>query len=291
MAGDSKDIDTVSGIETTGHEWDGIKELNNPLPRWWLWTFYASIAWAIGYTILYPAWPGITGATTGILGWTSRGQLAEDMQRAQQAQSVYLERIAAADIGDIAADPELVQFAVAGGSSAFKVYCVQCHGSGAQGGEGYPNLNDDDWIWGGTIGEIAWTIRHGVRHDADFDTRFSDMPAYGRDQLLDRDQISDVAWYVRQLSGQEFDAAAAARGAETFEVECSACHGLDGGGLPELGGPRLNDTIWIYGGSHAQIVAQIANPQMGVMPAWGERLGEATVRQLAVYVHQLGGGR
>ncbi|MCR9124475.1 MAG: cytochrome-c oxidase, cbb3-type subunit III [Phyllobacteriaceae bacterium] len=291
MADDQKDIDAVSGVETTGHEWDGIKELNNPLPRWWLWTFYATIVWTIGYTIAYPAWPGITGATAGVLGWSSRGQLAEEMEAAKAEQAVYLSRIEEADIGAVATDPELVQFAVAGGSSAFKVYCVQCHGSGAAGGEGYPNLNDDDWIWGGTLEDIAWTIRHGIRHEPDLDTRFNDMPAYGRDQILDRDQISDVAWYVRQISGQEHDAEAAARGAETFEIECSSCHGIDGEGVPELGGPRINDAIWLYGGSHAEIVAQINNPQMGVMPAWGERLGETTVKQLAVYVHQLGGGQ
>jgi len=291
MAEDKKDIDDVSGVETTGHEWDGIKELNNPLPRWWLWTFYATIVWTIGYTIAYPAWPGITGATAGVLGWSSRGQLAEEMEAARAEQAVYLTRIEQADVNTIATDPELVQFAVAGGSSAFKVYCVQCHGSGAAGGEGYPNLNDDDWIWGGTLDDIQYTLMHGIRHEPDFDTRFNDMPAYGRDQILDRDQISDVSWYVRQISGQEYDEAGAMRGAETFEIECSACHGIDGEGVPELGGPRLNDAIWLYGGSHAEIVAQISNPQQGVMPAWGDRLGETTVKQLSVYVHQLGGGQ
>ncbi len=288
MADDKKpDIDAVTGVETTGHEWDGLKELNNPLPRWWLWTFYATIVWSIGYMILYPAIPGFNG----ILGWTSRGQHAQEMERAQEAQSVWLDRIEQADIAEIASDPELVQFAVAGGSSAFKVYCVQCHGSGAAGGGGYPNLNDDDWIWGGSLEEIAWTVRHGVRQEADFDSRFNDMPAYGRDGLLSREEISDVAWYVRQISNQEFDAAAASRGAETFEIECSACHGVDGEGVPELGGPAVNDAIWLFGGEHAQIVAQITNPQMGVMPGWGARLGETTVKQLAVYVHQLGGGQ
>ena len=284
---DKPDIDAVTGVETTGHEWDGLKELNNPPPRWWLWTFYATIVWSIGYMILYPAVPGFNG----LLGWTSRGQHAQEMERAQEAQSVWLNRIEQAELSEIASDPELVQFAVAGGSSAFKVYCVQCHGSGAEGSPGYPNLNDDDWIWGGSLEDIAWTIRHGVRQEADFDSRFNDMPAYGTDGLLSREEISDVAWYVRQISGQDFDAEAAARGAETFEIECSACHGLDGEGVPELGGPALNDAIWLFGGEHAQIVAQISAPQMGVMPGWGTRLGETAVKQLAVYVHQLGGGQ
>jgi len=288
---DKKEIDDVSGVETTGHEWDGIKELNNPLPRWWLWTFYACIVWALAYTVFYPAWPGITGATAGILGWSSRADLAKEVTVAKEAQAVYLDKLAATDITEVSADAELVQFATAGGASTFKVYCEQCHGSGAQGGPGYPNLNDDAWIWGGTIEDIYTTLMHGVRYDADEDTRISDMPAFGRDELLERDAISDVAWHVRKLSGQEHDEAAAERGAVVFEENCAACHGDAGEGMAELGAPNLSDAIWLYGGTHAQIVAQINAPRQGVMPAWSERLGETTVKQLAVYVHGLGGGQ
>ncbi|WP_421858566.1 cytochrome-c oxidase, cbb3-type subunit III [Oricola sp.] len=288
---DKKEIDEISGVETTGHEWDGIKELNNPLPRWWLWTFYATIIWSIGYTIAYPAWPGITGATTGVLGWSSRADLHQDVADAKEAQAVYLDKLEATEVADVLGDAELVQFATAGGSSAYKVYCEQCHGSGASGGPGYPNLNDDAWIWGGTIDDIYLTLMHGIRYEQDDDTRISDMPAFGTDELLERDQISDVAWFVRQISGQEHDAAAAERGAVVYEEQCGFCHGDAGEGMAEVGAPNLSDAIWLYGGTHEQIVAQISAPRQGVMPAWGARLGETTVKQLAVYVHGLGGGQ
>ncbi|MEL6921247.1 MAG: cytochrome-c oxidase, cbb3-type subunit III [Pseudomonadota bacterium] len=290
MSDHIKDIDDITGTETTGHEWDGIKELNTPLPRWWLWTFYATIVWAIGYTIAYPAWPGLTDATKGVLGWTSRGELAADMDAAREAQSVYLNQIEAMEVAEILDNPELVEFSVVGGSSAYKVYCVQCHGSGAAGGGGYPNLNDDDWIWGGSIDQIKLTLMHGIRYEQDFDTLISDMPRYGADEILSREEISDVAWYVRSLAGLDHDAAAASNGALTFEEQCSACHGDVGEGITDLGAPNLSDAIWLYGGTHEELVAQITNPQQGVMPGWGERLGETTVKKLAVYVHQLGGG-
>lgn len=287
---DQKEIDDISGVETTGHEWDGIKELNNPMPRWWVTTFYITIVWAIGYTILYPAWPGISGATAGVLGWSSRADLAADSQAAKAEQAVYLDRLETADVQTIAADPELVQFAVAGGSSAYKVYCSQCHGSGHAGGGGYPNLNDDDWIWGGSLEAIETTLLHGIRYETDENTRLSEMPRFGVDELLTREEISDVAWFVRELSGQEADQQAAERGATTYADQCSFCHGDAGEGLADLGAPNLSDAIWLYGGSHQELVAQISNPQQGVMPGWGERLGETTVKQLAVYIHQLGGG-
>jgi cytochrome c oxidase cbb3-type subunit 3 len=288
---DKKEIDEVSGVETTGHEWDGIKELNNPLPRWWLWTFYATIIWALGYTIAYPAWPGITSATKGVLGWSSRADFAQEMTDAKAAQAVYLDKLAATEVSEISSDSELTQFATAGGASTYKVYCEQCHGSGAQGGPGYPNLNDDAWIWGGTVEDIYTTLMHGVRYEPDEDTRISDMPAFGRDELLERDQIVDVAWYVRQLSGQDNEAEAAERGKVVYEEQCSFCHGEAGEGMVEVGAPNLSDAIWLYGGTHEELVAQISSPRQGVMPAWGDRLGETSVKQLAVYVHGLGGGQ
>ena len=295
MMADNKEhgpeIDDVSGVETTGHSWDGIKELNNPLPRWWLWTFYATIAWALVYTVLYPAWPMISSSTGGMLGWSSRASLAQDVDAAKAAQSVFLDKLATTDVADIQSDAELSQFAIAGGSAAFKVNCVQCHGSGATGSPGYPNLNDDDWIWGGTVEEIHATIQHGIRYASDDDTRVSDMPAYGADEILSKEEISDVAWYVRKISGQEFDAASADRGQVTFEENCAACHGDGGEGLRELGGPRLADSIWLYGSNLDTIVQTITNGRKGAMPAWVDRLDPVTIKSLAVYVHSLGGGQ
>lgn len=283
-------VDEVTGMETTGHTWNGIGELNTPLPRWWLWTFYATVLFSIGYTIAYPAWPLINTATTGVLGWSSRGELAKSMEAADAAQANRIAAIEATDVTDILADSDLRTFAIAGGSAAYKVNCVQCHGSGAQGSRGYPNLNDDDWIWGGSADEIYQTILHGIRFEADDDTRFGEMPAFGSDELLTREQVSDVAWYVRQLSDQEFDQQAAARGEELFVDNCAACHGDVGEGIRETGGPNLSDAIWLYGGDHAEIVAQINRPSHGVMPGWKDRLNDVTLKQLAVYVHSLGGG-
>ncbi|GAB4367404.1 MAG: cytochrome-c oxidase, cbb3-type subunit III [Kiloniellaceae bacterium] len=287
---DKKEVDQVSGIETTGHEWDGIKELNNPLPRWWLWTFYASCLWALAYWIVMPAWPLVSSFTTGVIGYSSRAKLEESMQAARAAQAQYLDRIEQASLEEIVNDRELLDFAIAGGGSAFAVNCSQCHGLGAAGFTGYPNLNDDDWIWGGSLEAISQTIHYGIRSDHE-ETRFNQMPAFGDDQILERDQINDVAEYVLSLSSSATDAAAAARGESIFAEQCSACHGEDGAGIQELGAPNLTDAIWLYGGSKADVVATIAHSRNGMMPAWTNRLDETTIKQLAVYVHSLGGGQ
>lgn len=283
-----KHVDAFTGIETTGHEWDGIRELNNPLPRWWVWTFYATIIWSIGYTIAYPAWPLINTATAGLLGYSSRAVLHEEMDAAATEQGIRLARLDEAPLTEIAADPDLLSFAMAGGASAFKVYCSQCHGSGAQGGAGYPNLNDDAWLWGGSLEAIHQSIAHGIRYEADPDTRISEMPAFG--EFLEPEAIQQVAAYVISLSGTPENPALVEAGSAVFAENCAVCHGDDGTGMPELGAPNLADAIWLYGGSEDEIAAQVRQPQHGVMPAWAPRLGEATVKQLAVYIHSLGGG-
>ncbi len=284
---DKKDRDEVTGTETTGHEWDGIKELNTPLPRWWLWTFYATIVWGAIYTIAYPAWPLIDEATGGILGYSTRGALHEAMDAQEAAHEPYVERIVALEMDSIAADEELARFARAGGAAVFRNNCSQCHGSGAAGAPGYPNLLDDAWLWGGTPEEIRYTVAHGIRYDADPDTRFSQMPAFGRDELLSDEQIAAVADYVLSLST---DAPAGGEGQQLYAENCAACHAEDGSGMDALGAPNLADAIWLYGGNRASVMASIADPKNGVMPAWGGRLSEAEIRQVALYVHGLGGG-
>ncbi len=290
MADDKNEIDEISGVETTGHEWDGIKELDNPMPRWWLWTFYASIVWAVIYMIFYPAIPLITGNTEGTLGWSARGDLAMALEAAEEAKGDRIAAISAASVDEILADEQLRTFAVNAGRAHFKVNCVQCHGSGAAGGAGYPNLNDDDWIWGGSGEQLYLTLAHGIRYEQDEDTFVSDMPRFGADEILSRDEISDVTHYVMSLSNMEHDDAAAEAGAVLYEEQCSACHGEQGEGVRDLGGPRLSDAIWLYGDTYDEIVAQITNPRMGVMPGWKDRLGDRAVKELAVYVHSLGGG-
>ncbi|MCR9071958.1 MAG: cytochrome-c oxidase, cbb3-type subunit III [Alphaproteobacteria bacterium] len=283
-----KEIDDVTNVETTGHEWDGIKELNNPLPRWWVWVFYATIVFAIGYCIYYPAIPLIEGATKGVGGYSSRLELQQTMADVEAGRADMLERIRTTDVTEIRDDPELARFASAGGASAFKVYCSQCHGSGAQGAAGYPNLNDDDWLWGGSVDQIAHTIRHGVRYEEDPETRYSEMPAFAG--VLPREEVLAVANYVRSLSGLDHEGTAMETGTRVYMENCAACHGDDGLGNTDLGAPNLADALWLYGSSHQELVSQINNPKHGVMPSWGDRLGDAMVKQLAVYVHGLGGG-
>ncbi len=283
-----KHVDDLSGVETTGHEWDGIRELNNPMPRWWLWSFYATIVWSIGYAIAYPTVPLISDATKGWLGWSSRGELAQEIQVAKAAQTGNLEKIASLSLQEIDADPQLRQFAIAGGSSAFKVNCVTCHGSGAAGGPGFPNLNDDDWLWGGDLDAIHQTIAHGIRYDADADTRFSEMPAF--QGVLEPKQIRETAAYVVSLTGTPSDQALVEPGKQLFADNCASCHGDDAKGNREMGAPNLADAIWLKGSSEDQIAQQIATPRHGAMPAWGARLGDTTVKQLTIFVHSLGGG-
>jgi cytochrome c oxidase cbb3-type subunit 3 len=282
--------DDITGTATTGHEWDGIKELNTPLPRWWLWTFYATVVWAIGYMILYPAIPLVSSNTKGVLGYSSRGAVEEAIGAAKAAQGEWLQKISASSLEDIVKDDGLLQFARAGGAAAFKVNCVQCHGSGAAGSPGYPNLNDDDWLWGGTLEQIHTTLQNGVRYSLNSDTRDSQMPAFGADAILTPEQVSDVANYVVSLSGGESDAAAAARGQPVFAENCAACHGEKGEGNKDVGAPNLSDGIWLYGGDVKAVTAQVQRPRHGVMPAWSGRLDETTIKQLAVYVYSLGGG-
>ena len=290
---DNKRIDKATGTQTVGHEWDGIEELDTPMPRWWLWTLYATIIWGIGYVILYPAWPMLNGATEGVLGWSSRGELEKELSARDAELEPIRQALVSTDIRKLNGSPELMQAAIEGGRSAFKVHCVQCHGSGADGirpGNGYPNLNDDEWLWGGDLEAIEYTLTHGIRNPDHDQTRFSQMPAFGRDNILTSAQIGDLTSYVRTISGKEENSASARRGAELFEVNCTVCHGPDAKGNRELGAPNLTDAITLYGLDRLSITNTITNSRYGVMPGWGQRLDPATIRMLAAYVHSLGGG-
>jgi cytochrome c oxidase cbb3-type subunit 3 len=276
---------------TTGHEWDGITELNKPLPKWWLWTFYATIVWAIFYWLLMPAWPLVSSYSKGMLGYSQRERVAEQVAEAKAAKSSYRDKIAAMDLAAINNDPDLLSFALAGGEAAFGDNCAPCHGRGAQGAFGYPNLRDDSWIWGdGTLAAIHKTILHGIRA-GDPDTQSNQMPAFGRTGVLNESQIADVAEYTLSLSGKSNDKTADERGAKIFATTCTPCHGADGKGNPKLGAPNLTDELWLYAGDKPTIMADIRNGRGGVMPAWITRLDPETIKELAIYVHSLGGGR
>ena len=281
-----RETDVLTGTETTGHEWDGIKELNTPLPKWWLYTFYATIVWAFGYFVLYPAWPSFSGFTKGVLGYSSRAEIAETMNRVQADRAAWAERFATTPVEDIVADPELLAFAMAGGRTIFADNCQPCHGAAGSGAPRYPVLADDDWLWGGTIGDIYATVQHGIRSDSD-ETRVSEMPRFGADQLLTAREIVTVADYVLSLSGI---GAAGEEGAALYADNCAACHGEDGTGMAELGAPNLTNGIWLYGGSREAIVAQVTAPRHGMMPAWTGRLNDVSIKQVSIYVHSLGGG-
>lgn len=287
---DNKKLDTATGTETVGHEWDGIEELNTPLPRWWLWSFYATILFAIGYTIAYPAWPLVDRATGGMLGWSSHGQLDASMAADRQRKAAIRAAIAATPVEQLPNNPRLMQAAVEGGRSVFKVTCAQCHGSGATGSKGFPNLNDDDWLWGGDLVAIHKTIGDGVRQPNHEATRTSQMPAFGRDGILQPQQIDDVAAYVRMISHQAGVSGSARRGAVVFAQNCAACHGPAAKGDRTFGAPNLTDFIWLYGGDRATIIETLTNGRQGVMPRWNNRFDPVTIKMLAAYVYSLGGG-
>ena len=288
---DHSDIDKVTGTATTGHEWDGVKELNTPLPRWWIITFYACIVWAVGYWIVYPAWPLVSGYTSGVLHYSSRADVAVELANLEKIRGEKMVTLGAASLADIERDPALLALARARGKAVFGDNCAPCHGSGAAGAKGYPNLNDDDWLWGGSLDQIKQTIEFGAR-SGHAKTHESAMLAFGRDGMLKSEEIVTVANYVRSLSGlptrQGYDPIA---GRKIFVDNCVSCHGDIGKGNQELGAPNLTDKIWLYGSDEATIIETITNGRSGVMPAWVGRLDPSTIKAMAVYVHSLGGGQ
>lgn len=283
-------VDAVTGIATTGHEWDGLTELNQPLPRWWLWIFYATIVFSIGYWVVYPSWPLITDAAGGVFGWNSRTAVVEDLDALRAQRGPMVAKLADVPIDEVKADAGLFDFTLAYGRAAFGDNCAPCHGPGGGGARGYPNLIDDDWLWGGALDAIELTVLHGVRNE-NLDSRQSQMPAFGRDGILTTGQIYDVAYYVRSLSGLEVPQGAdLAAGKQIFADNCVVCHGEEAKGNRDLGAPNLTDAVWLYGSDLDSVATTITNARNGSMPDWGARLDPTTIKALAVYVHALGGG-
>ena len=284
------EVDTHTGTATTGHEWDGIRELNTPLPRWWLWLFYVTIVWSVGYWIVYPSWPLVSSYTVGAFGWQSRDAIVNDLAALKAQRGPMMDRLAGATPAQIAADPQLLDFARAQGRTAFGDNCAPCHGSGGGGAKGYPNLVDDEWLWGGKLDDIAVTIRNGIR-SSDPKTRLGSMPAFGRDGMIKRQDLETVADYVRSIAGLSVDPKAdVVAGRKLFLDNCAACHGDDGKGKRDVGAPNLTDKIWLYGSDKDTIIEGLWNGRGGMMPAWAGRLDDTTIKALTVYVHTLGGG-
>lgn len=272
--------------ETTGHDWDGIQEYNVPAPRWWLIVWIICIIWSIGYWVFYPAWPIKGGHSKGVLAWSEQSELASTQEEIAARKNVYLDKFSKANFDEIKKNPQLMEFAVNGGRIAFKENCAACHGTGAQGGKGFPNLNDDDWLWGGKIEDIYQTISYGIRSSHD-KTRFSQMPAFGLDQILKKDEIEAVAEYVLSLSGK---APYNKQGDAVFKANCIACHGSQGKGDRKVGAPNLTDSIWLYGDNKSDVVYSVTYSRAGVMPYWKTRLDDNTIKALSIYIHSLGGG-
>lgn len=286
-----KHIDEVTGVETTGHTWDGdLRELNKPLPKWWLYVMYSTIVWAFAYWIVYPAWPLMSDYTKGVWEWSQRAEVAKEVAEAKAAQETYRKAIETTALADVSKNPDLLQFAQVGGAAIFAENCAACHGRGAQGATGYPNLNDDDWLWGGTLDQIQQTIAYGIR-SGNAQAHESAMPRFGLDGVLDATKINEAQAYVRSLSGLEADGAAVEAGKAVFAENCAACHGEDGKGNMELGAPNLTDGIWLFGSEPEAIATTIQTGRGGVMPAWEGRLDPVSIKMLALYVHNLGGGK
>lgn len=282
-------FDEPTGQYTTGHSWDGIEELNTPMPRWWLGIFYASIVIALIYALMMPSIPLINSHFKGLLGHSDRAAVALDMVDMRTGRAQFSDKLTGADLDGITGDPELFRFAMAAGKSAFGDNCATCHGSGAQGFKGYPNLNDDIWIWGGSFEEIRHTLEVGIRATHE-DTQFGLMQAFGRDDLLTRDEIRDLTEYLLAFTDRSENPEAVTRGVSLFADNCASCHGADAKGDRTQGAPNLTDVEWLYGGGRADIIETLNNGRQGVMPNWNERLSPDTITALAVYVHALGGG-
>ena len=281
--------DSVTGHLTTGHEWDGLKELNQPLPKWWLYVLYATIVIAIGQFILYPSIPGFRGYFHGLLGYSQRNAVDADVRAVTAQRAGSMERIKTMSYAEIRKDPQLLAVAETAGKITFANNCQPCHGAGGGGNPGYPALAAGNWMWGGTLEAIQQTVTHGIR-SADDDARTSQMPRFGIDGVLKPEQIQQVADYVMTLFGQPVPGVDVSAGRQIFLDNCATCHGESGQGSRKVGAPRLASRTHLRVSDRESVVNQVTNPVMGVMPNWNTRLDEATIKSVTLYVHSLGGG-
>jgi cytochrome c oxidase cbb3-type subunit 3 len=282
-----KERDPLTGHQTTGHEWNGITELNTRVPRP-VWFFIGATAiWSLVVWILLPAWPLGRTYTPGILGADQQKRVEAQVAAANVARSDWADAIEAKSVGEILADPALMRHVEEAGPALFGDNCAACHGQHATGSPGFPDLVDGDWLWGGDPDTVLETIRVGV-NSSHPDTRTSQMLAFGRDGMLKTDEIRTVVEYVKSLSGEAADPAAVTAGASLFADNCASCHGDDGKGNQELGAPNLTDSTWLYGGDEATLLRTVHYGRQGLMPTWEHRLTEVDRKILASYVLELG---
>jgi cytochrome c oxidase cbb3-type subunit 3 len=282
--------DSVTGRETTGHEWDGIKELDTPTPKWWLYVFLATIVWAAGVFVLYPSIPYGTGYFHGLTGYSSRATVDAEVGKLVAQRKGSMDKIATMSFDAIKADPALMEVALTSGRITFAENCQPCHGPGGGGNPGYPALAAGAWIWGGSLADIQQTVTHGIR-SGDADTRQSAMPRFGADGVLKPAEIDAVASYVwATFYGHATTGKDVSAGAKVFAENCAACHGDTGQGNRDMGAPKLASQVHLYGNSRETILNQVNLPRQGLMPNWGTRLDPATIKAVALYVHALGGG-
>ena len=281
-----KERDPLTGHQTTGHEWNGITELNTRVPRAVWFFIIVTHVWALVVWVLLPSWPLVTTYTKGLLGTDQREEVAEDIAVANAARADWATRIAEMPVEEIRGDPALMARVDDTAHALFGDNCAGCHGSDAAGGPGFPSLIDDDWLWGGDADTIMETLRVGINAQHP-ETRYAQMLAFGRDGILDRDQIRTVVDYVQSLSGTEAPAERLAAGEEIYLQNCASCHGEDGVGMAELGAPNLTDDFWIYGGGDEAMFETIWDGRMGWMPAWEDRLTLADRKILTLYLQEL----
>ncbi len=282
--------DSVTGRHTTGHEWDGLKELNTPLPKWWFWTFVATVVWGIGYAIAYPSVPWINTYFPGVLGYSQRNVVTAEVKALEAQRAGVMQKLKAVPLEEVKKDEALYAVAMTAGRVTFAENCRACHGAGGEGRPGYPALAGDAWIWGGKLADIQQSIVYGIR-SAHPETRMSQMPKFGADGILKAEEIDQVSDYVMVFYKPGAPALpGAAKGETVYAENCAVCHGDKGEGKRELGAPALRSSVHLYGDTRAAVRAQIVNPKQGVMPAWNARLDEATIRAVTLYVHGLGGG-
>jgi len=280
------DRDHFTGYLTTGHEWSGIKELNTPVPRAVYFFLAAAFLFSVGYWVLMPAWPLGATYTKGLLGIDQRNVVAASLKDAAMDRESWTRKIASEDYAAVQADPVLMATVRETGHELFGDNCAACHGANATGGPGFPNLTTSSWLWGGKPEDIFTTIRVGI-NSAHKDSRTSQMPAFGRDQMLPRGDILKVASYVYSLSNppsKQVDPKNVEAGKAIFAANCVSCHGENAKGNPELGAPNLTDKFWIYGGSLETIDTTIWGGRQGHMPTWEDRLSELDRKILTLYL-------